>query len=95
MYHHQIVQFGLKTRKLDTVLVSDLKGGEPFSSLPHAFRLGLVTVVSIAPSQVKLNNIINLATIISDNCKAIHQANSVTNPSLKAWGLKEEDSPPS
>jgi len=31
------------TRKLDTVLVSDLKGGEPFSSLPHAFRLGLVT----------------------------------------------------
>ncbi|WP_445175025.1 hypothetical protein, partial [Microcoleus sp.] len=32
------------TRKLDTVLVSDLKGGEPFSSLPHAFRLGLVTI---------------------------------------------------
>jgi len=45
VYHHQIVQFGFDTRKLDTVLVSDLKGGEPFSSLPHAFRLGLVTRV--------------------------------------------------
>ncbi|MEG4250578.1 hypothetical protein QUA36_18250 [Microcoleus sp. Pol10D4] len=52
-------------------------------------------VVSIAPSPLQPNNLINLATIISDNCKAIHQANSVTNPSLKAWGLKEEDSPPS
>ncbi|MEG3935363.1 MULTISPECIES: hypothetical protein [unclassified Microcoleus] len=52
-------------------------------------------VVSIAPSPLQPNNLTNLATIISDNCKAIHQAKSVTNPSLKAWGLKEEDSPPS
>ena len=67
----------------------------PREVLGLAIRFSDCIAVSIAPSQVKLNNIINLATIISDNCKAIHQANSVTNPSLKAWGLKEEDSPPS
>jgi glucose-6-phosphate 1-epimerase len=43
-----------------------------------AIRFSDCIVVLIAPSQVKLNNIINLAAIISDNCRAIHQANSMS-----------------
>src|SRR4028119_2478312 len=50
----------------------------PRDRLALPIRSSECIVVSIAPYPVKPNNIINLATIISDNCKAIHQAKSMS-----------------